>query len=262
MRFFGYKIFKEKALDSCFFNRDKLFELLLKDIKQPVIFDVGANIGQSIELFKKGAKEAIIHSFEPNIECEAQLRKIAAKYSDVYINMCGIGAGGGRILLHRYSEHSINSFIEISQDSYALNAKSHHKINDTLMQVQPKAIECEVTSVDEYCQKTQINHINVLKIDVQGFENEVFCGAKSMLKAQKIDTIVVEIEFDDIYGRGNSFYELESYLVPYGYKLYDISHIYKDLNLGRTCWVDAIYVHENYLKNILKDIKKGSNAKA
>ena len=95
MRIFGYKIFKEKALDSCFFNRDKLFELLLKDIKQPVIFDVGANIGQSIELFKKGAKEAIIHSFEPNIECEAQLRKIAAKYSDVYINMCGIGAGGG-----------------------------------------------------------------------------------------------------------------------------------------------------------------------
>jgi hypothetical protein len=39
--------------------------------------------------------------------------------------------------------------------------------------------------------------------------------------------------------------------VPFGYKLYDIAHIYKDLNIGRTCWVDAVYVRTDYLNELL-----------
>ena len=38
----------------------------IKINKNPIIFDVGANKGQSIERFKKIFPNAEIHSFEPN----------------------------------------------------------------------------------------------------------------------------------------------------------------------------------------------------
>ena len=47
------------------------FENLCRVVKKfnkskPVIFDVGANIGQSIKLFKEAFTDCTIHSFEPN----------------------------------------------------------------------------------------------------------------------------------------------------------------------------------------------------
>lgn len=130
------------------------------------------------------------------------------------------------------------------------------------MQQNPDSVECDVIDLDEYCQEAEVNRINLLKIDVQGFENEVLCGAKDLIEKGRIDVILTEIEFDEVYGRGNSFYELESHLVPHGYRLYDLSHIYKDLRLGRTCWVDAIYVQEDHLKNVLETIKKENDVRA
>ena len=36
--------------------------------KKPIIFDVGANKGQSIDRFLKINNNSLIHSFEPNID--------------------------------------------------------------------------------------------------------------------------------------------------------------------------------------------------
>ena len=43
-----------------------------------------------------------------------------------------------------------------------------------------------------------------------------------------------------------SFYEIEKHLIPYGFKLYDISHISKNPLNGRTDWVDVIYINEEF----------------
>ena len=50
INFFGYKISKIKTIEK--YDLDKMINYINKK-KQPTIFDVGANKGQSIERFKK-----------------------------------------------------------------------------------------------------------------------------------------------------------------------------------------------------------------
>jgi len=242
-----YKKFKILEIDTVFFNRDKIFDFLLKSISSPVIFDVGANIGQSVDLFKEKSPNSKIHSFEPDSEAYDSLQKNVEKYENVYAYHLGVGAKSEKLILNRYDHCESNSFIPISKDSYSFKMASHKKVNAAL-KGEVTTQETEVVSLDDFCKSKEIPEIDLLKVDVQGFENEVLKGAKILISQSRIKVIIVEVTFDDLYAnKGNSFYELESNLIPFGYSLYDISHIYKNLSIGKTCWVDAVYISNSFL---------------
>jgi len=61
INFFGYEIRKKKKKSNLTFD-----EILKKNIcERPVVFDVGANFGQSIDRFLSLFNNPKIHSFEP-----------------------------------------------------------------------------------------------------------------------------------------------------------------------------------------------------
>ena len=84
-----------------------------------------------------------------------------------------------------------------------------------------------------------IDHVDILKMDIQGAEPKVLKGAKERLG--NFDIILTELNFYDLYKKQVSFYDIEQYLKPAGFKLFDISHISKNPINGRTDWVDVIY---------------------
>jgi len=49
--------------------------------------------------------------------------------------------------------------------------------------------------------------------------------------------------FYDYYERSLSFSDIEAYLLPAGFQLYDISHISKNPMNGRTDWLDVVYIN-------------------
>jgi FkbM family methyltransferase len=177
-------------------------------------------------------------------------------FDNVVLNKVGLGSKNEKLLLNKYEESSISSFFKIEETSFAVKICSHKKINESVVDKRAKIEECDVITLDSYCHDNHIDRINLLKIDTQGFENEVLGGAKALLENGKVGVILTEITFDDVYGSGNSFFQLESFVVPFDYKLYDIAHIYKDLNIGRTCWVDAVYVRTDYLNELLDRMVK------
>lgn len=61
------------------------------------------------------------------------------------------------------------------------------------------------------------NHYNMINIDVQGFELEVFKGGKDTLKY--IDYIMAEINRDEVYEGCAHINELINFLSPYGFEL-------------------------------------------
>jgi hypothetical protein len=96
--------------------------------------------------------------------------------------------------------------------------------------------------LDSYIDNASINKINLLKIDTQGYEAEVLSGTGTRLS--DIDVVITELMFYDFYERSLSFTDIERFLLPAGFRLYDISHISKNPMNGRTDWVDVIYVNE------------------
>jgi hypothetical protein len=79
-------------------------------------------------------------------------------------------------------------------------------------------------------------------LDTQGWESKILKGAGHTLDRFKI--ILTELNFYDLYEHTHSFFELEQYLLPKGFKLFDINHISKNPMNGRTDWVDVIYTRE------------------
>jgi len=72
VRRFGYDI---RAIhDSSGLGRDPLWDIrALTDGDRPLILDVGANRGQSIEEFRRTFRAPVIHAFEPGPETFRQL---------------------------------------------------------------------------------------------------------------------------------------------------------------------------------------------
>ena len=51
-----------------------------------------------------------------------------------------------------------------------------------------------VFTLDSYCEQTRISHIDVVKIDVEGNEQEVLDGAKAMLDGKRVDVMILETD--------------------------------------------------------------------
>ena len=74
---------------------------------------------------------------------------------------------------------------------------------------------------------------NFINIDTQGYELEVFRGAKETLKS--IDYIISEINRDELYEGCAQVNELEDFLYTYNFKLVET-------NWGEGSWGDGIFV--------------------
>jgi len=237
------------------FNREKVIKYLVKD-ENPIIFDVGANDGVSASEFKKYWPNSIIHCFEPQKECWKDLDKLEKTYMDksIIVNKCATGNISNKeapFYTHDITtgQSGFNKINMESIDSIHLKKikKNRNQFLDYNNSVNHERI-VEIIRLDNYMVTNNINNISLLKIDTQGFEPEVLEGLGE--KLCNIDIVITELMFYDYYDRCLSFSDIENYLLPANFKLYDISHISKNPMNGRTDWVDVIYLNNRVRKNI------------
>lgn len=201
----------------------------------PVIFDVGAHNGGLAAVYREVFPEATIHAFEPVPDLAAKTQERFAGDPRVIVNPVGVGAQEGELTLHIHrggGNDAISSFLELNPE------------NDTGKYLEAKTISditVEVVSLDGYCAKNGIDRIDFLKLDVQGFEDKCLAGAQTLLKNHAIGVIQVEVLLSDMYAKTLTFYDIEQYLVPAGYKLYAIDDVYP--RIGAALFqLDAFYV--------------------
>ena len=236
------------------FDRSRVLKHLIKKEK-PVIFDVGANDGLSLQEFKLLWRDAIIHCFEPQEDCinlmDSRIKSLDLDRNDITINQVAVGKESKKQV--KFYSHNLTTglsgFNKInvnSSDSIYLN-KLKNQSKEAIDQYHDKINHesfVDIIRLDEYMVRSSINYVDLLKIDTQGFEPEVISGMGSLLKNVKV--IITEIMFYDYYDRKLSFSDIEQYLLPAGFQLYDISHISKNPMNGRTDWVDVVYVNEKF----------------
>lgn len=232
------------------FDREKTLKFLIQT-EAPVILDVGANVGATIDEFRAWWPGACIHAFEPQAECFDSLeqRKNKNGTGNLVINHCAVGKTNTSDV--PFYSHDISSGISgfnkinlQSLDSIYLNQlqKSGENALKSYGEIINHERRVEVIRLEDYLNNARIKQVHLLKIDTQGHEPEVLEGLGEKLAS--VDVVVTELMFYDYYERSLSFSDIERFLLPAGFQLYDISHIAKNPMNGRTDWVDVIYVNK------------------
>ncbi len=197
----------------------------------PVIFDVGANEGITTRKFLSSFPSATVHAFEPHPALFAKLAAAFPSSENVFINDCGLGSACGTLRFNQSSDLGSSSFLDFDNASgYIAGLKLSTEAS----------MEAKVLTLDSYCRERGVGHIHLLKLDVQGFEPHVLEGSAEMLSKRAVDVIQLEIIFRDFYSTPSSFYDVEKWLKPHGYRLKSVFDIYPGEG-SQLFQLDAIY---------------------
>ncbi len=200
-------------------------QYLLTDVAHPMVFDVGANIGQSITRFTGLLPGCQIHAFEPSPRTFHQLRANTKGVEQLHLVNAGVGSvrGSGVLFENEYSDMS--SFLQPDDAAWG-------------QVVQQTAVD--VLTLDDYCSERAIEHIDLLKIDTQGYDFEVLKGAEGLLGAGGIRLVLMEVIFSDMYVGQPPFDEVYRYLIDHDLRL--VAFYGFSLRNMRASWSDALFV--------------------
>jgi FkbM family methyltransferase len=144
---------------------------MLSYIKEgDIIIDVGTNIGCSVMNFAlKTGSDGKIYGFEPDIINYNQCKKHINlnKFENISLYNIGIGNNSGKYNL------IIDDPNNRGTNKISINDKS---------KIKKESIEVLITTIDEWVLKNKIEKINVIKIDVEGFDLKVIEGAEETIK--------------------------------------------------------------------------------
>lgn len=202
---------------------------LLDGTNRPVIFDIGANTGQTTSCFKERIPDSVIHAFEPSRSAYEELVSNTKKMKDVHLNNLAAGARAEKKLLIENTCSVMSSFLEPGEGCWG-------EIADRRM--------VEIVTVDDYCRRTNIEHIDVLKTDTQGYDLEVLRGARSMLDRDAVRLVYMEITFSDMYKGLPPFDEIFRLLTDHRFRLVSFYEFFYQDNVAS--WSDALFVNRQY----------------
>ncbi len=165
-----------------------IFRELKKRARGPyVIFDVGSNVGQFLQLTLESmeADELTVHCFEPSARAFNSLEASYSHDGRVSLNNFALGRDNGKGLLY-YDAAGSGCASLTRRDMRHLGIKFDE--SETV----------RVVRLDDYCSTKGIDHIHVLKMDVEGHELDVLSGAREMFDAGAVDLATFEFGGCDI----------------------------------------------------------------
>ena len=217
---------------------DKKLERIMKSLikkSDPVIFDVGANQGDTIDRYRKIFPSGSICSFEPNHKLFELIKNKHSSDNYVFISDLGISNKSEKSKLNISSDHLMSSIEDINYNSEFFRSRSI---------IHDNTLDINLIKIDDFCEQHNIQSIDILKLNVQGHEPKCLSGAKNLFSKNKIKYIVVELDMGDRYSVNNQFYHIEENMVPYGYSLYDIILIKRN-DQSKIQMINAIYSNNN-----------------
>jgi FkbM family methyltransferase len=197
--------------------------------KDPLILDIGANVGQSVGRFRKTFPTAIIHSFEPGPETFKTLSQNVATDERVSVWNCAVGASTGKETFQENTNPDMSSFKSLSTTGWG--------------EVSRQSL-VEVTTVDAFLESNRIAHVDILKSDTQGYELEVFKGAERAMRANRIGLVYFEFIFSDMYQHLPGFDEVFRHLVDRNFSLVAIYDFHYQNRLAS--FADILFVNRDY----------------
>jgi FkbM family methyltransferase len=142
-------------------------------------FDVGANTGQTASAVLDKFPEASVFAFEPDEKSFAALTANVRSSRLQCFNVAMSDKSGEARFFDYGPLATCNSLVKNSQ--YAMRSGN---------QATTRTVECE--TIDGFCGRSGVEHVDVLKVDTEGHELAVLHGAKRMLVEGRVQFIYIE----------------------------------------------------------------------
>ena len=198
--------------------------------KPCTILDVGAHRGDIAEQLAQLYRPRFIGLVEPLPQMAASLQaKSFAPQQRVFA--CALGRRDGKAALNVLASLPSSSLLEVAAGCDAL---FHRPMDKT------DTIEVPMRALDGIFGECDLKDLDLLKIDVQGYEIEVFAGGTETL--QKTRLIVTEVSFFEHYKGQPLFGEVYGFLHKAGFELRGtFGYSYDDQGLPLQC--DAVFIN-------------------
>jgi len=217
-----------------YLHHRKIKFFLKKILKKPkYILDIGAHKGSYSELFFKLYNNTHIVLFEPNFILYKNLKKKFNKINNIEIYNYGVGDK------NRYEKFLTSSMSDYTSTFSTINKKSKYLFIRSLLhggQGKIKYVLTKIKQLDRVFVKQKI--VDLIKIDVEGYEEKVIKGGLKTLKKTKV--ILIEYHKDDLYLNYDPK-EIHKKLISLNFRLY------KKIKFPFMTWEDRIYLNNNYL---------------
>lgn len=198
--------------------------------RKAVVFDIGAHTGYFAESVLAYRPHAQIYAFEPLPDAFQTLADRFNAYPNVTTENIAVGAhtGAADLIPRRFNEAS--SFLSngevLERGVYGLDFSPS------------PSISVPVTTLRNYFTEHDLAKIDLLKLDVQGYELEVLRGAEEILP--RIDWIYTEAQFQELYRGGPRFTDIFEHLYHRHYDLIEMSAFRADDD-GRLMEADMLF---------------------
>jgi FkbM family methyltransferase len=173
--------------------------------RRPVIFDVGANVGvYARAVLARLDGRADLYCFEPSPQAFDELGRSVGERAQLF--KLALGNRNCRASLY---------FDEPGSPISSLFERHLHPGKQA-----PNFETVEVRRLDDVCREAGIQHIDLLKLDVEGNELNVLIGAGALLSGRAID--VIQFEFGGCNIDSRTFFRDFFQLLTPGYRIHRI----------------------------------------
>lgn len=200
-----------------------------------VAFDIGANVGDVSLYMLNYFPRATVFGFEPCTETYERLLLNVKKagflerYRPVRLGFYDEETEG---TLQVTSAHGANSLVAAGDEYQIMNP------HVTIVATE----QIPLMRMDDFVAREGIKHIDLVKIDVEGVEQQVLRGGIETF-TNKVDTVVMEISFVRRSRRNGEYIHLFQLLHDVGFapsEIYDISHA-ESANTWKLAQYDCVF---------------------
>ena len=193
----------------------------------PVILEVGGYEGENTAFLAQNHPKGRVIVFEPNPRAFFILEERVKGFSNVTACNSALSLYNGNTKLHLNQGiyHNNPEFESLS----SLLEESEHKLPYFI----GSTLEVPCVLLDDWCRENQVDHIDFIQLDVEGFELQILRSSPHIL--QTVNVITAKTNFAKFRVGTTQYAELKRFLEESGFVM--LSHWYREGLQGEATFV-------------------------
>ena len=189
-------------------GEERFVKKILSKYPMKTVFDIGASVGEYSLFLRKCYPEANIYAFEPHPDTFLKLNENTSNQSIQIFNI-GFGNQSGELEIFDYKNSGGSAHASLYKEV----------ISEMWEGGQPASFKVKIETLNNFVINSNIDQIDLLKIDTEGNELSILEGASELISKGKIN--IIQFEFNDMNVVSRVFFR-DFYKMLDRYQLYRI----------------------------------------